>query len=495
VSTAIGRGMPAYNRPMAIPDVEQSLAHGSIAELRAHLIGRRLSAEEAVGWYLSRIASISQSGPAINAVREVSACALQDARRVDQELASGLDRGPLHGIPVLLKDNILTADGMTASAGSAALASFRPLRDADIVRRLRQAGAIVLGKTNLTEFADYVSDVMPAGFSSAGGIVHNPHGGDYGRGQGSSVGSAASVAASLAMFAIGSETQNSIQTPAALSSVIGYKPSVGRLSGAGIFPLVPSQDSPGPLTRSVADAALVAAVLAGTNAGEFWPGPATNLTGVRIGVPRRQIADRPEYEQLMPQFQRCLSKLSRAGAILIDPCDLPSAEQLQTLDSCVFRAEFKDALNRFLAEHHSPCGIGSLQALIAWNAAHPDAIPYGQSLLLAANATRGHEEPAYRADRDRDLALSGVRGIDAALAAQNVRVLIAPMGSAAKFTGKAGAPVVTIPAGSDSAGLPFGISVIASVGDDAQLLAIAAGIERIIGERMTPSFASNVSVQ
>jgi amidase len=481
------------NRPVAIPDVEHSLAQGSIAQLRAHLAGRRLSVEEAVSWYLSRIAAISQSGPAINAVREVSARALRDARRADRELASGLNRGPLHGIPVLIKDNILSADGMTASAGAAALAGFKPRRDASIVRRLRQAGAIVLGKTNMTEFADYVSDVMPAGFSGAGGVVRNPHGVDYGRGQGSSVGSAASVAASLAMFAIGSETQNSIQTPAAFSSVVGYKPSVGVLSCAGIFPLVPSQDTPGPLTRSVADAALVAAILAGADPRESRPVPAASLAGVRIGVPRRQMADRPEFGQLMPQFERCLSKLSKAGAVIVDPCDLPSAEQLQALRSCVFRAEFKAALNAFLVQHRSPCGIDSLHALIAWNQAHPDAIPYGQSLLVAANATRGYDEPAYRPDRNLDLVLSGTQGIDAALAAHAVRVLIAPMGAAAKFTGKAGAPVVAIPAGTDSAGLPFGISVFASAGDDAPLLAIAAGIERIIGERAIPAFAAGAS--
>lgn len=478
---------------MAITDVEQILAQGSIAQLRAQLTGRRVSAEEATAWYLSRIAAINQAGPAINAVREVSARAMQDARRVDQELASGLDRGPLHGIPVLLKDNILTADGMAATAGSAALAGFWPSRDAGIVQQLRQAGAIVLGKTNLTEFADYVSDVMPAGFSGAGGVVRNPHGAEYGRGQGSSVGSAASVAASLAMFAIGSETQNSIQTPAAFSSVVGYKPSVGMLSCAGIFPLVPSQDTPGPITRSVADAALVAAVLRGAVPGVSWPVTVAGLAGVRIGVPRRHIADRPEFDHLMPAFERCLSKLSRAGAVIIDPCDLPSADELHAWRSCVFRAEFKAALNAFFVEHGAPCGIGSLQALIAWNEAHPEAIPFGQSLLVAAEATRGYGEPDYSVDRNRDLNLSRAQGIDAALAAHDVQALIAPMGAAAKCTGKAGAPVVAIPAGVDSTGLPFGVSVFGSTGCDAPLLAIAAGIERIIGERRIPSLAEVVS--
>lgn len=487
--SAVGCHLPAYTAAMANPDIEQVLAQGSIAQLHAQMVERRISVEEATAWFLSRIAAISQSGPAINAVREVSASALQDARRLDNELAAGVNRGPLHGMPVLLKDNILTGDGMAASAGSAALAGFRPSRDADIVSRLRKAGAIVLGKANMTEFADHVSDVMPAGFSGAGGYVRNPHGADYGRGQGSSVGCGAAIAASLAMIAIGSETQNSIQTPAAFSSVVGFKPSVGLLSCAGIFPLVPSRDAPGPMTRSVADAALVAAILAGTNPARPRPGQVANLAGVRIGVPRLHIADRAEFEPLMPQFERCLSKLSAAGAVIVDPCDLPSAVHLHGAPSCVFRAEFKAALNDFLAEHGSPCGIGSLQALIAWNQAHPGAIPYGQSLLVGAEATLGYGEPAYGADRDRDLALARAQGIDAALAAYDVRVLIAPMGAAAKCTGKAGAPVVAIPAGVDSAGMPFGVSVFASAGADSRLLAIAAGIERAIGERLIPAFA------
>jgi amidase len=248
---------------MMTKDIENVLMQGSIAELRALYVEKRLSVTDAVNWYLSRINDISQNGPAINAVREVSLRAMDDAKRADEAIARGEDLQALHGIPVLLKDNILTGDGMKAAAGAAALRNFQPDGDATLVKRLRSAGAIVLGKTNLTEFADFVSDVMPSGYSGNGGIVKNPHGIEYGRGQGSSVGSAAAVAASLCMFAIGSETQNSIQTPASYSSVVGYKPTVGLVSRAGVVPLVPSQDSPGPLTRSVEDAALVASILAG----------------------------------------------------------------------------------------------------------------------------------------------------------------------------------------------------------------------------------------
>src|SRR5581483_2107650 len=240
--------------------VENCLLQGSIAAIARELRARKFSIREMVAWYLARIEKLDHAEPALNAVRTINPRALEDAARADEALARGDDRGPLHGIPVLLKDNILTGDGMRASAGAAALADFVPRHDATLVTRLRQAGAIVLGKTNMTEFADYVSDVMPSGFSGAGGVVRNPHGIEYGRGQGSSVGSAAAVAAGFAPVAIGSETQNSIQTPACYSSVVGFKPGVALVSRNGVVPLVPNQDSPGPLVRSAEDAALVLGV-------------------------------------------------------------------------------------------------------------------------------------------------------------------------------------------------------------------------------------------
>jgi amidase len=477
-------------------NVEDLLAHGSVSAIGRELRARRLSAKDAVASYLARIETFNRAGPALNAVRTLNPRALADAQHADDELASGVDRGPLHGIPVLLKDNILTADGMPASAGAAALADFRPRREATLVRRLRAAGAIVLGKTNMTELADYVSDMMPSEFSGAGGVVRNPHGIAYGRGQGSSVGSAAAVSAGFAPIAIGSETQNSIQTPACYSSVVGFKPSVGIVSRAGVVPLVPSQDSPGPIARTVEDAALALAALAGADARDTQtlanPGwgsthePLDSVAGVTIGVPRRCIADRADMSAVLPQFEDVLSRLSRAGARIVDPCDLPSAEQLQDVRSCVFRTEFKTALDAFLAEHDSPCGIASLDALVAWNERHPEAIPYGQSLLLAASRTGGLDDPGYVADRCRDIALSRTAGIDAALDMSGADVLIAPMGSAAKCTGKAGAPVIALPAGLDPSGTPFGVVLFASPGSDRKLLRIAAAVEKAIGDRRLP---------
>jgi len=473
-------------------DVEQILETGSLSEIAALLRTSRISAVEIAQWFRARIEAES-CGRALNAVREISPLAFDHARIADQELRSGLDRGPLHGIPVLLKDNILVP-GLTATAGAAALTGFRPQQEATLAARLRRAGAVILGKTNMTEFADFVSDIMPSEFSGAGGVVRNPHGPAYGRGQGSSVGSASAVAAGLAPYAIGSETQNSIQSPACHSSVVGLKPSVGAVSRAGLVPLVPSQDSPGPIARTVADARLVLSVIQGPDVrdtatlGHLPPGRAAcaNLAGIRLGVPRRMFVNRPELSAALPAFERCLSRLSRAGAHIVDPCDLPSSEQLIDVRSTVFRSEFKAALNHFLADIGSPNGIDSLAALIAWNEAHPDAVPYGQSLLIDTEAAAGLDSDEYRADRARDVALSRTAGIDAAVAMAGADALIAPMGAMAKASGKAGSPVVALPAGLDDAGGPFGVTLHAPHGHDDRLIAVAAAVERVVGERIVP---------
>jgi amidase len=211
-----------------------------------------------------------------------------------------------------------------------------------------------------------------------------------------------------------------------------------------------------------------------------------SLPGIRIGVLRKGQADRPEFSDVMAPFEEALRNLSRAGAVVVDPCDLPAAEQLQEVRSCVFRTEFKASLNAFLEDHNAPCGMGSLADIISWNEKHPDKIPYGQSLLLAAETTRLDEQ--YVADRARDIALSRTGGIDAALELGSADVLITPMGAPAKCTGKAGSPVAAIPVGKTAAGVPFGITLLSKVGNDSKLLAIASVVERAIGHRQLPDF-------
>ena len=313
--------------------MEDVLRSGSIKDLGGALTARRISAREITEWYLARIKG---PGHSLNAVRAFCDDALDVARQRDIELASGVVRGALHGIPVVIKDNIQAGSGTSTTGGALALANFRGDQQASVVQRLRNAGAVILGKTNLTEFADYVSDVMPSGFSGAGGVVVHPISKEgYGRGLGSSVGSAASVAAALAPIAIGSETQNSIQTPACVSSVFGFKPSVGLVSRTGVIPLVPSQDSPGPLARSVEDLFAVLSVMSAPDSRDTASLDGHSMlrpelvrrdpAGIRIGVLRRAVADRKEYEAVMPQFESVLEQLRRAGVTVIDPCDLPSA--------------------------------------------------------------------------------------------------------------------------------------------------------------------------
>jgi amidase len=474
-------------------DIGDLLLNGSARAIGDAIAAGHISSLDATRWYLHRIDRFNNGQDGINAVRSLSPQALPQAEAADREIAAGRRRGPLHGVPYLAKDNIFSADGATAAAGARALAGFMPPYQATIIERLSRAGAVLLGKTNLTEFADFVSDVMPSEYSGAGGVVRNPLGIRYDRGQGSSVGSAAAVSARFCAFAIGTETQNSIQTPAVFSSIVGFKPSVGRASRHGIVPLVPSQDSPGPLTVCVDDAALVFDAIQGGDLRDtatlaFVAEPVGELTagslrGVRIGVPRRFAADAVMNDDRASAFDRVLGALSRAGATMVDPCDMPSAEQLSEVRSSVFRTEFKAGLNQLLGALR-PCGIDSLQSLIEWNANNPDAIPYGQSLLEAANATDGILSAQYVIDRRRDIALSLAGGIAGALGCGSVDILLSPMSAAAKCTGKAGAPVVALPAGCDRTGQPFGITLYAMPGGDRQLLRLAAAVERIICERL-----------
>lgn len=467
-------------------DVSEIIGLGSARSIGAAIAAGQTTSREVTRWYLDRIGMLNGGKDGLNCVRTVSPLALEQAGIADAELAAGRSRGPLHGVPYLVKDNIFTTDGSFASAGCRALSGFVPPYEATLVRRLRVAGAVLLGKTNLTEFADFVSDTMPAEFSGAGGVVRNPVGPRYGRGLGSSVGSAAAVAARMCAFAIGTETQNSIQTPAVHSAVVGFKPTVGRVGRHGIVPLVPSQDSPGPITLTVEDACLVFDAIAGADLNDTATlAPAevptalcVTVRSLRIGVPRRCIADNVLTESNRPAFMRALALLEQAGAIIVDPCDLPYAEELSNVRSSVFRTEFKESLNTLLGSLQ-PCGMASLDDIIAYNRDHPEAIPYGQSLLEASNASEGIFSAEYIRDRRRDIALS-LDGIRLALGAGKADVLVAPMSAAARWTGKSGAPVVAIPAGQDRSGMPFGITLFCAPGFDGALLQAALAVESVL---------------
>ena len=472
----------------------------SIAELTRAMADGRLTAVGLTQHFLDRIAALNQAGPALNAVREVNPRALDIARSLDDERRTGQVRGPLHGIPVLLKDNIATGDGMACTAGSLALADLRPRQDAELVRRLRVAGAVILGKCNMTEFADYLADIMPSEFSSVGGVVRHPHGKRYDRGGGSSVGPACAVAAGLCVAAIGSETQNSIQTPASQSGVVGLKPTVGLVSRTGVVPLAISQDTAGPLARSVADAALLLSALAGVDLGDSLTLSAAPhmradyalfldphaLHGARIGVPRQVYFGRPGQEAAETLIEQAIVTLRAAGAIIVDPADVPTAHEVARLRSSVFAREFKAGLNAFLAAQGDAAPLRALADIIAFNTAHAgQCLPYGQALAEAAQRTDGLDAPAYHADRLRDITLTRALGIDAVCRQYGLDALLTPGGAAAKLTGKAGYPAVTVPAGFADDGAPVGVSFIGPAFSEGRLLALAHAFEHARGELTT----------
>ncbi len=478
--------------------MDDILESGSISAIGRALDERRLSARELAGWYLKRIESMNHSGVALNAVREVASDALEAAGRADDELAAGKRRSPLHGIPVLVKDNIL-ASGMISAAGAAALKGFKPRRDATLVARLRAAGAIVIGKTNLTEFADYVSDVMPSGFSGAGGVVKNPHGAaPYGRGLGSSVGSAAAVAAGFAPIAIGSETQNSIQTPSCVSSVYGFKPSVGMVSRAGVVPLVPSQDSPGPIARSIEDIALMLAIIAGPDSADTatlempYGVPALSQprdpATIRIGVPRRAMADavrlRGRHDAIRGRFVRAVEGRCAPSSILAI-CRAPS-----NCRTCARRFSAPSSRRRSTRFFVSTIILaGSTRWLRSSAGTRRIPMPFrtDNRCCLPPRRRQGWTIPSIAQTAPATSCSAGRPGSMPRLRHRACDALIAPMSAAAKCTGKAGAPVLAIPAGLDGVGSPFGITLYAPRGHDRRLLDVGAAIAAIVGDRRLPT--------
>jgi amidase len=466
--------------------------------LRAELAAGRVSALRVTQAYLLRIAAFDDAGPILGAVIEVNPDAERIARRLDDRLRTGTIAGPLHGVPVLVKANIDTADAMATSAGSLALAEHRARADADVVTRLRAAGAVLLGKTNLSEWANFRSTDSTSGWSSLGGQTRNPYVLDRNP-CGSSSGSAVAVAARLAPLAVGTETDGSIVCPAAANGVVGIKPTIGTVGQRGIVPIAHSQDTAGPMARTAADAALLLSVLAA-------PGAITSQSAVieipemRIGVVR-DFSGAGRDSAAEAGLATALAWLEQAGVVLVDPVSAALPAAVEEAEFQILLAEFRSDLDGYLAGVQT--GPRSLAELIAFNAARPaDVMPFfGQELLLAARDNAGTAAPAYT------IAQNSVTAARAALAAllaeRDLDALVAPVNSRAWRTDYAngdafgvssssiaavtGYPSIAVPIAVVDE-LPLGVALVAAPGRESLLVALATAIERERGPFPQPRF-------
>jgi amidase len=457
----------------------------------------RLSSRDLVLFYLDRIARIDKSGPQINSILEVNPDAVYIAEALDLERTTKGPRGPLHGIPVIVKDNIDTGDKMHTSAGSVTLANSYAASDSFVVRQLRAAGAVILAKANMTEFANFMANHMPSGFSSRGGQVLNPYGADFFVG-GSSSGSGASVACSFTAAAVGTETSGSILSPASQNSVVGIKPTVGLVSRAGIIPIAHSQDTAGPICRTVVDAAILLGALTGVDEcdaatllskgrayRDYTPflNPAA-LKGARIGVPRKGYVDELEPEELAV-FEQAIAALRAQGAEVVDPVDLISTEA-DDWSMNVLLYEFKGDLNAYLAGVSQNVPVHTLTDIVAYNAAHADvALKHGQEILVKSEATSGTlTDPEYLLARIHDLRESQ-KAIDGLLESQRLDALLFAGAWGSDLPARAGYPSITVPAGYSAKG-PFGITFTGSAWSEPKLIALAYAYEQATKLRRQP---------
>ncbi len=493
----------------------------TIAELQEGMRGGKLTAREIAEKYLDRIEKFDRKGARLNSIIELNPDALNLAAELDRERKAKGARSPLHGIPVLIKDNIDTADRMRTTAGSLALADTFAPRDAFIVTRLREAGALILGKTNLSEWANFRSTHSSSGWSGRGGQTRNPYAIDRNP-CGSSSGSGVAVAANFAAVAVGTETDGSIVCPSSACSLVGIKPTLGLVSRSGIIPIAHSQDTAGPMTRTVADAALLLNALAGIDprdrATQSSRGKShadytrfldpAGLRGARIGVARKFFGFNDKVDKLMTD---AIDALNRAGAIVVDPADLPSHGKYDDSEFEVLLYEFKADLNKYLTERGGGAPR-SLKELIEFNERNREReMPYfGQEIFLKAQEKGPLTSKAYLAALAKNHRLSRAGGIDAALAKHRLDALVAPTGgppwttdlvNGDHFSGGsstpaavAGYPNINVPAGYVF-GLPVGISFFGAAYSEPVLIKLAYAFEQATRHRRAPQFADSAELR
>ena len=496
------------------------LAEKSVVALQEMMGDGRCSSLSLVEQYLDQIEQIDRAGPTLNSVLEINPEVREIAQTLDEERAAGNVRGPLHGIPVLLKDNIDTGDKMLTTAGSLALASEPAPADAFLVQKLREAGAVILGKTNLSEWANFRSTRSSSGWSSRGGQTLNPYGLDRSP-SGSSSGSGSAVAASLCAVAVGTETDGSITSPAAACGVVGIKPTVGLVSRRGIVPIAVTQDTAGPMSRTVADSAALLSAMAGFDAAD----EATHhiphaekidytqyldkeaFKGAKIGVVRSFFGRHPESDR---QMEEALSLMSRLGAEIVDHLELPAESEWESAEIEVLLYEFKDGLNRYLATRGEGFPLKTLSDLITFNRRHAaQMMPiFGQETLTMAQQKGDLEEADYLAAWQACRQGSRAEGLDLVLA--GVDALVGPtrapawlidhvngdmtLPGCAGYPAVAGYPHITLPLGYTHGGLPLNISFMGRPWEEGRLIGLAYAFEQARPVRRPPHFPAVTSI-
>ena len=489
----------------------------SIAELSAMLAAGTMSSEELTRAYIDRIDALDRKGPRLNSVIAIMPGAIEEARMLDAERKAGRSRGALHGIPILIKDNIEAKGPVPTTAGSTALLTNVTDRDAPLVARLRAAGAIILGKTNLSQWANIRSNDSVSGWSSVGGLVKNPYALDR-NSCGSSSGSGAAAAASLAAATIGTETDGSVICPASTNGLVGFKPTLGLVSRTHVIPISHSQDTAGPMARNVTDAALVLSALAGSDSADAATADADRrktdyaaglspdyLKGVRIGV----LTDRKGGNaRVQATFDGALEKLKAAGAVLVEIEDSRTGlEGLGEAEFKVLMVELKADLNAYLATTPTAVKTRTLKDVIAFNTAQSDTelAWFDQSLFDLAESQKGLDDPEYAEALAKSKRLAGPEGIDKLLKTHDVRFLVGPSNAPAwvsdlvngdngsgpsqsQMPAVAGYPHITVPMGY-VAGLPVGLSIIGGQWQDHDVIKAGYAFEQASKARIAPRFA------